>query len=111
MGSSPYSGRTFASLGSARPRERVRLIVMKRALFVLASVASLLVSAAAAADDACVPEPHVQCLKVVTIYGRAPKPMVVIELRHKPAAASAGEAHEAMRARWMQSLVPATLRH
>ena len=86
-------------------------MIMKRALFVLASVATLVTSTVAAADDACVPEPHVQCLKQVTIYGRAPKPMVVIELRHKSAATSAGEAHDAMRARWTQSLVPATLRH
>ncbi|HEY1960118.1 MAG TPA: hypothetical protein VGH28_31130 [Polyangiaceae bacterium] len=81
---------------------------MKRALFVLTAVATLAASTLAAADDTC--EPHVQCLRQVTIYGRAPKPMVVIELRHPSAASAAGEAHAAMRSQWLRALVPPTLR-
>ena len=82
---------------------------MKRALVALALAAVTLVPLSATADDSLC-EPGVQCLKMVTIYGRAPKPMVVIELRHATAASAAGQAHEQMRARWMQQLVPATLK-
>ena len=81
---------------------------MKRTLAVLAAAVAMLASVSASADDLC--EPGVQCLKVVTIYGRAPKPLVVIELQRPTAASAAGQAHEAMRARWLQQLVPATLR-
>ena len=82
---------------------------MRRALVIVASTAALLSSAVCAADDTCAPEPHVQCLKQVTIYGRAPKPMVVIELRHAAAASAAGQAHAAMRERWTKAPIPVTL--
>ena len=73
-----------------------------RLLAVLALAAVTLAPLAARADDRC--EPGVQCLKPVTIYGRAPKPMVVIELRHASAASAAGQAHADMRARWLRQL-------
>lgn len=81
---------------------------MKRTLAVLAAAAAMLASVSASADGLC--EPGVQCLKQITIYGRAPKPLVVIELQRQSAATAAGQAHEAMRARWLNQLVPATLR-
>ena len=55
-------------------------------------------------------EPGFVCLKPQIIYGRPPKPLVVIELRHPSAATQAGAAHEDMRAEWIQKLEPATLR-
>lgn len=81
---------------------------MKRwlALFVLACAS--FVSASAGADETC--EAGFQCLKPVTIYGRPPKPIVVIELPRKSAATAAHDAHETMRAEWNAQLVPATLR-
>jgi hypothetical protein len=82
---------------------------MKRALILLVAASALLASASAGADDTC--EPGVQCLKMVTIYGRAPRPIVVVELRRIPAATAAGQAHEEMRQRWLERLVPATLKH
>lgn len=67
-----------------------------------------LLSAASGADEAC--EPGFACLKPVTIYGRPPKPIVVVELARPTAASAAGAAHDALRAEWMQKLEPATLR-
>jgi hypothetical protein len=77
-------------------------------------LALLIVAAATAvpsivmADGTC--EPGVICLKPYTVYGRVPKPLVVIELRHASAATAAGAAHEDMRSEWIEKLEPATLR-
>ena len=68
----------------------------------------LVVPSIASADETC--EPGFVCLKPITVYGRAPKPLVVIELQHPSAAKQAGAAHEEMRAEWIQKLEPATLR-
>jgi len=65
-------------------------------------------SVAAADETTC--EPGFVCMKTVIVYGRAPKPLVVIELQHPSAAKQAGAAHEEMRAEWIQKLEPATLR-
>jgi hypothetical protein len=82
---------------------------MKRAAIALFAAAAMLAALPADADDTC--EPGIQCLRMVTIYGRPPKPLVVIELRRPSAARSAAQAHEEMRARWLAQLVPATLKH
>ena len=93
----------------APPRVGRYTSLMNRALVAVALAAVTLVPAAAGADDSLC-QPGVQCLRMVTIYGRAPKPMVVVELRHAPATSAAGQAHAEMRARWIQQLVPATLK-
>ena len=81
---------------------------MKPMLFIVALACGMFASVAARADDTC--DPGVRCLKMVTIYGRAPRPMVVVELRHASAATAAGQAHAEMRERWLKQLVPVTLR-
>lgn len=60
------------------------------------------------ADGAC--EPGVICLKPYTVYGRVPKPLVVIELTRPSAASAAGAAHADMRSDWLEKLEPSTLR-
>jgi hypothetical protein len=81
---------------------------MSRFLAVAVVAAALLVPSVVMADGTC--EPGFVCLKTQIIYGRPPKPLVVIELQHPSAAKQAGVAHEDMRAEWIQKLEPATLR-
>ena len=49
-------------------------------------------------------------LRVVVVEGRAPLPLVVVDLRQPTAAHEASVAHEALRERWLRASVPATLR-
>ncbi len=81
---------------------------MRRALVLAVTAASLFLSSSVMADETC--ERGFVCIKPVTVYGRAPKPLVVIELQHPSAAKQAGAAHEDMRAEWIEKLEPATLR-
>lgn len=80
---------------------------MRRLLALSIVFAAVGVSSAVMADEKC--EPGVICLKPYTVYGRAPKPSVVIELQHPSAATQAGAAHDAMKEEWLKKLEPATL--
>ena len=73
-------------------------------------VATLIATSALAdaSDAAC--DPGYQCLHPVTIYGRPPKPIVVVELTRPTAAKEAGTAHEQMKLEWLKRAEPKTLR-
>jgi hypothetical protein len=81
---------------------------MRSWLLLVASSALLCTAGVANADDTC--EPGIHCMKAITIYGRPPRPHVVIELVRPTAASAAREAHEAMRAEWDAKLVPPQMR-
>jgi len=78
-----------------------------------ASVLALgtILAATALADEtntAC--EAGYQCLKPVIVYGRPPKPIVVVELVRPTAAHEAGAAHEEMKLEWLKKAEPKALR-
>jgi hypothetical protein len=52
----------------------------------------------------------VRTLPVIVVYGRAPKPSVVIELTRPTAAHEAGVAHEVLRTRLVEASAPPALR-
>jgi hypothetical protein len=73
----------------------------------LALIAALMtLSTSALADES----EGVRTLPMITIYGRAPKPSVVVEIRGPTAAREAGLAHEGLRDRLMAQSIPPALR-
>jgi hypothetical protein len=52
----------------------------------------------------------VHTIPIITVYGRAPKPSVVIELSRPTAAHEAGSAHEYLRERLTAQSIPPGLR-
>jgi hypothetical protein len=82
---------------------------MRKGVALLGAVAVVCVSSSASADPKAAAD-GVYTMPVITVYGRAPKPLVVIEITRPTAAHEAGTAHQRLRDELAAELVPAALR-